>query len=94
MLSVKSSKQELLPNLVGQSLTKIPRRGGNFKDLFGSIQFIRNWFMKIEVVPNILVDASVYRNSILSFLKTKKILSPSYKIKTSFFKTRLLSNMT
>jgi hypothetical protein len=30
--------------------------------LFGSTKFLRNWFIEIEVVPNILVYDSVYRN--------------------------------
>jgi hypothetical protein len=38
--------------------------------MFGSTQFLINWLMEIEVVPNISVYASVYRNWIPSFLKT------------------------
>jgi hypothetical protein len=64
------------------------------KGMFGNIRFIRNWFMKIEVVPNIPVYVSVYRNWIISFLKNKKLVSRSYKIKTNFLKTRLLPNRT
>jgi hypothetical protein len=45
--------------------------------MFGSTQISRNWFMKTGVVPNILVYASIYRNWILGFLKTKKLASPS-----------------
>jgi hypothetical protein len=33
--------------------------------------------MKTEMVPNILVYAPAYRNWIISFLKTKKLVSPS-----------------
>jgi hypothetical protein len=43
------------------------------KGLFGTTQFLRNWFIKIEVVSNMTVYDSVYRNWILSFLKTKKL---------------------
>jgi hypothetical protein len=32
------------------------------KALFGSTLFLRNWFIEIEVVPNIPVYDSVYRN--------------------------------
>jgi hypothetical protein len=32
------------------------------KGLFGSSQFLRNWFIELEVVPNIPVYVSVYRN--------------------------------
>jgi hypothetical protein len=32
------------------------------KGLFGSTQFLRNWFIKTEVVPNIPVYVLVYRN--------------------------------
>jgi hypothetical protein len=47
------------------------------KGLFGSTQFLINWFIKTEVVPNILVYVLVYRNWIISFLKVKKLASPS-----------------
>jgi hypothetical protein len=47
------------------------------KGLFGTTQFLRNWFMETEVVPNIPIYASVYKNLIHNFLKTNKLASPS-----------------
>jgi hypothetical protein len=46
-------------------------------DLFESTQFLRNRFIKTDLVPNISVCVPVYRIWILSFLKTKKLLFPS-----------------
>lgn len=47
------------------------------KDLFESIQFLRNYFIETRVVPNVQVYAPVYINWILNSLKTKKLVSDS-----------------
>jgi hypothetical protein len=38
--------------------------------MFGTTQFLRNWFMENELVLNIPIYISVYRNWIYGFLKT------------------------
>jgi hypothetical protein len=45
--------------------------------MFGTTQFLRNWFMETDVVPNIPIYVSIYINWIYSFLKTKKLASSS-----------------
>jgi hypothetical protein len=44
--------------------------------LFRSTRFIRNWFIKIEMVPNISVYILFYRKWISTFLKTTKLAFP------------------
>jgi hypothetical protein len=56
--------------------------------MFESTHFLINWFIEIEMVPNLLVYDSVYKFSVL--LKTKELVSPIYKIKIDFLKTGLL----
>jgi hypothetical protein len=59
--------------------------------MFGTTQFLRNWFIETKVVPNIPVYAPVYRNWII---KIKKLASLNLKLKIDFLKMWLLSNMT
>jgi hypothetical protein len=47
------------------------------KGLFGSTQFLKNWFMETGMVPTIPVFDPVSGNWFISFLETKKLGSTS-----------------